>query len=1186
MDPQPRQLTVFIPCASIENFSVRRSNRETNEIFGGWAATFHPSFVDALDLLPNWSSADYLPDRKSPGIAYLPPCAEDRLPPTDDENAQTPFRILRGISDRHEIASQIAQILGIPLAPIAPKTLRAFEGLGISFFLLEVLGRQYRYMSNLNTDRFRTAVKAAAARAAIEGDATQTELRLHDAFDRLLESREYFFPSGIHFLDLILTDPTHVGAPFRALIRQLELDSEGAMTPTETLPPIAPSSQVSPVDPTTILDTELESESPTDVDPASTDPANPVGESDGALPPKYQKVPVNLWITGQTLERVDAQTLERIRTLMDRGELGIVGGTYSQLRTSLLTPEDLRDQFLEGLSVYRERLAEVPSTFGGRRFALTATLPAILKNFQIDNAFHFALDEGILPEMKQSRIRWRGIGSGSVESLCRVPYSASDSKAWMRTPEQIGSPYGVDGTPTLVVARWPGQDGWVLEVFRTIHRYAPIFGEFRTVSNYFMKTFSSGKLCEMVASEYRSPYVVQSVASGEVDPVTRWVRHYRRRFYADTIRSLMTLYTTIFPKRCDLSGLRERLAKGAISEDVSVSSDFPTVDRSSESQEPDVSPERTVATIWGIDFNEKNDFASFFPSFSRETETGDGDFGGDQKLRETLQELAKRFAHQLVRRRKIRSSGGTEKTEGTGTETRIDAEMEPTTIGTLRLNPWAVPVRWRDQIVEPLGFRWLPDPLEDPSGNGVSGDEDSSGGTSGVSSGSSSGASNGVSSGSSSGVSNGDSSGDSNGVSSGGTVAMEFDEAERLWTLRNDFVHVLVDAVTGEIRSLRSGLRRNRLGLKLAYHSEPDAQSVGGKPNALPGSEAEYSLSAADRIEILTQTSNEVALRICGRLVHRNGTQLAGFRWTLRLTRTSPELDCDVELAPTVLPDAAEPQFRNPWLTAYVLQTAWSNATASLSYSAHWARVDAGECPEGEIQSFDAPHFVHIQTQNTQYTLLCDGLPFHRRYGSHRLDTLLIPAGETGRRFRFAVSVDAVPPAVAAIARMAQDESLAQWLSIPCESPAQNDAWWYRIEPENVVLTGWEPIVESPKSLIPPGGVGSTASGVGATASGVGEAILATAESRRTETKGEVETTTNRGSSAAETTAQIVGVKARILETEGRETHAVLTMYRNVKNAIVTRFTGKDPRSLTYEDDEVRVTLDPHQWRQLEIRWE
>ncbi|MDO4557575.1 MAG: hypothetical protein Q4C47_01255, partial [Planctomycetia bacterium] len=831
-------------------------------------------------------------------------------------------------------------------------------------------------------------------------------------------------------------------------------------------------------------------------------------------------------------------------------------------RTSLLAPEDLRDQFLRGLAVYRERLSVTPETFGCRRFALTATLPAILKNFRIGNALHLALDDGILPKLKQSRIRWRGIGIGAVESLCRLPCAPSDSDAWMRIPEMIGSPYGVDGTPTLVVARWPGQEGWVMEVFRTIHRYAPIFGEFRTISTYFTKTFSSGKLCQTEAREYRSPYVVQAVAAGEVDPVTRWVRHHRRRFLLDTLRSLVTLYLTIFPKHADLRKLRTILETGDVSSPV----------RRRDATDDSGNPGKRDSIAESCNFNQIFDFSGYFPSFSRETEDRDDDFNGDQKQCETLRELAGLFAGILVatdRRKTVNTTGyevvGNETEEGKSVTNGTHGNESKTTGngmtgnktvgrkggGILRLNPWSVPVRWRGHSVEPLGLRWLPESSEstDDRPEMVSENQNSPPGRENTT--------ERKCIGKTPDEKTEKSETRRNSRTESESVTLEFDETERIWTLRNDRVHVLVDAVTGEIRSLRSGLRRNRLGLRLAYHAARDAISVGKRSDAAPGDETEYSLCAADRIEILTQSPDVGAIRIHGRLVHRNGTQLASFRWTIRLTRMSPVLDCDVELNPHVLPDDAEPENRNPWLSAYVLQTAWSDASASFSYSANLLRVDAGSCSDGNVQSVDAPFFVHLRTRNTRYTLLCDGLPFHRRYGSRRLDTLLIPAGETERRFRFAISAGSEPPAVAAITRMAESDVLDKLLTVTCETPAQTDAWWYRLEPANVILTGWEPLFDPSTS-------GETSAGTFGKASP--EEVV------RTE-------------SGPETVPSIVGFTARIMETEGRETHAVLTTYRNVKNAIVTSFTESDPRSLTCKDDEVRITLDPHQWRQLEIRW-
>ncbi|MBR2002593.1 MAG: hypothetical protein IJ991_00260, partial [Thermoguttaceae bacterium] len=58
-----------------------------------------------------------------------------------------------------------------------------------------------------------------------------------------------------------------------------------------------------------------------------------------------------------------------------------------------------------------------------------------------------------------------------------------------------------------------------------------------------------------------------------------------------------------------------------------------------------------------------------------------------------------------------------------------------------------------------------------------------------------------------------------------------------------------------------------------------------------------------------------------------------------------------------------------------------------------------------------APECVDVRSEeNIGITVLSAGLPYFKRAGDTRLDAVLIPAGETRRRFRFGVGVDLERP--------------------------------------------------------------------------------------------------------------------------------------------------------------------------------
>ena len=78
-----------------------------------------------------------------------------------------------------------------------------------------------------------------------------------------------------------------------------------------------------------------------------------------------------------------------------------------------------------------------------------------------------------------------------------------------------------------------------------------------------------------------------------------------------------------------------------------------------------------------------------------------------------------------------------------------------------------------------------------------------------------------------------------------------------------------------------------------------------------------------------------------------------------------------------------------------------------------------------EAPRIEAPHFVDVRSERVRTTILTGGLPYHRRFGVRKMDTLLIVRGETARRFRLGVGIDLPYPAPAAIEFLAPRTVLA-----------------------------------------------------------------------------------------------------------------------------------------------------------------
>jgi alpha-mannosidase len=353
--------------------------------------------------------------------------------------------------------------------------------------------------------------------------------------------------------------------------------------------------------------------------------------------------------------------------------------------------------------------------------------------------------------------------------------------------------------------------------------------------------------------------------------------------------------------------------------------------------------------------------------------------------------------------------------------------------------------------------------------------------------------------------------------------------------LRNEFFEVRFDPCTGAIRTISDYHSRDpRLAQQIAFRL-PQGD------NREPGDDANYSIMAADE---LTVTSAGPALGeiVCrGRLMARDGRRLAGFRQTTRARRGSRIIEIDIEL------DADHQPGPNPWDSYYALRFAWKDETAALCRSVHLA----GE--PTDLTQFESPHFVDIRRGKQRTTLLCGGLPYHRRLGPRKLDTLLVVQGETARSFRLGIGIDLPHPTAAALGFLAPPIALADQPSPPAPS-----GWLFHLDCRNVLATNWEPLLRTPHAprVCTPHAP-----------------RVCTPHAPREETPGETPRQTD----------GLRGFRVRLLETDGRGGQLGLRCFRSVASARKINPGDVPPVELTVADDCATIHVGPHQWTEVEV---
>lgn len=174
-------------------------------------------------------------------------------------------------------------------------------------------------------------------------------------------------------------------------------------------------------------------------------------------------------------------------------------------------------------------------------------------------------------------------------------------------------------------------------------------------------------------------------------------------------------------------------------------------------------------------------------------------------------------------------------------------------------------------------------------------------------------------------------------------------------------------------------------------------------------------------------------------------------------------------------------------------------------------------------ERIETPEWIEIDDLIGRVTCFAMGLPFHRRAAPNWLDTLLLVAGEQRRRFQFAIGLDNTFPSQAALGLLTAGRQCIAEMPGPLNSPR---GWFLHIGAKNALLTHVEPLP-----------------------------------------------------------ALAAGIRLRLLETEGRDTHTSLAAFRPIQAARITDFRGNAIEVLSVSEGRAQIDIGPYRWLQIEAEW-
>ena len=71
-------LTVLLPCHSLEDFPVYHEGPVADQLLSAWCALWHPALVASAGAVPNWHRVDVPPETLAGRLITLPPFCLDR----------------------------------------------------------------------------------------------------------------------------------------------------------------------------------------------------------------------------------------------------------------------------------------------------------------------------------------------------------------------------------------------------------------------------------------------------------------------------------------------------------------------------------------------------------------------------------------------------------------------------------------------------------------------------------------------------------------------------------------------------------------------------------------------------------------------------------------------------------------------------------------------------------------------------------------------------------------------------------------------------------------------------------------------------------------------------------------------------------------------------------------------------
>lgn len=1036
----------LLPSYSFEDFSLYRKSSEVDAIFSAWSALYHPALVAHFDAAPRWEPAGSPTFGLTPRLVVVPPCAESILSRSWVKSAEEAGAIfIRDVEDRDEILRVAFEKLGID-APIGDEESETFLSLGLICFLEELLTRKLRYMSNLDSQSFDSRV-VDAAKAHMSGNVEERETNLQKAFDLLTQAKEYFFPTATKLLELTWVEEEDFAT---ALPDALRLQRRRDEKSNVVLPvPLLKICRDRYPETFALLKEEVEAkrtiliggdewegplylQSPLEIVRTLLAGRAAYLDAFGTAPKIFarreagyaQILPQLLKLTGY--EAAFARTRDGWTLLekpTDRSRFlwqGRDGSTVAafckkpldaaESEEILQLPERIGNSYYsdDATSIVFERRPGKGSRWLSDFFRMDRYSPVLGKFYDFNEYFEVTRGAGDKEKFVKDQFKTNFLTRSARRER---PDLVSNWPRRRRLGAILSALDGLEATVREATLKAKRDDAALNSLFsayldastRLSTRVAATLDELD--ARFLVPDVESPAKTTDNASTTQTAQTAENAQAAKTPSATQTAQTTENAQAAKTADLDAMLVELEAEKNATLDAAARYLAAALKSAKGENSNGFLFVNPAATAQEV-VWETRRTADVPQSETAQSSQTAQTLGGQTTDS-TDDAErraeaaelgfqlrtFTGDDGLRQHIATLPPTGSYWIPKTPGVEYRFLNRPTFETGA---FDPADFPALENDEPLQAAAKPASSANSASADAAskrknslFRQFAAKLR----GGASGSTDSDASNEGENA--------------------------ANAKSTPRSALVEYveqrysaKEIERYYVLRNEYFEIKVDPTTGSVRRLttfnvdapvvsngllRHPSRGNRfawdVALKLpASLRRDDCRSP---EDSCYG----YTVSAADKISVLASGPALGRLRIDGRLVAPNGEKAATFTQILTIRRESRIIEVDAEITPLISANGA------PWESYYGVRFAWKDGFADLYGGVGATLIWTGR------DYLQAPECVDVRSEeNIGITVLSAGLPYFKRAGDTRLDAVLIPAGETRRRFRFGVGVDLERP--------------------------------------------------------------------------------------------------------------------------------------------------------------------------------